>query len=138
MDVQRMRKLKPKLKQFLKRFHDCFPRKDTRAHLPVYVSGQLSNLPEKSVEPIAIDAGVAVRTLQEFLSQHQWNHDRARDRLQEIVRDEHVGPHAIGIFDETSDVKKGDKTPGVQRQWCGAVGKKENSVVPRFAIIPGA
>ena len=29
------------------------------------------------------------------------------------------GPHSIGIFDETSDVKKGDKTPGVQRQWCG-------------------
>ncbi len=53
----------------------------------------------------------------------------ARDRLQEIVRDEHVGPHAIGIFDETSDVKKGDKTPGVQRQWCGAVGKKENCIV---------
>ncbi len=134
MDVQRMRKLKPKLKQFLKRFHDCFPRKDTRAHLPVYVSGQLSNIPEKSVEPIALHAGVPVRTLQEFLSQHQWNHDRARDRLQEIVRDEHVGPHAIGIFDETSDVKKGDKTPGVQRQWCGAVGKKENCIV---TVHPG-
>ena len=38
MDVQQLRKLKPKLGQFLKRFDDCFPRKDTRAHLPVYVS----------------------------------------------------------------------------------------------------
>src|SRR6185312_3859523 len=38
-------------------------------------------------------------------------------------------PHAIAIFDETSDVKKGDKTPGVQRQWCGSVGKKENCIV---------
>src|ERR1700722_4493079 len=129
MNVQQIRKLKTKLDQFLKRFHDCFPRKDTRAHLPVYVSGQLSNLPEKSVEPIAIDAGVPVRTLQEFLSQHQWDHDRARDRLQEIVRDEHVGPHAIGIFDETSDVKKEDKTPREQRQCCGAVGEKENCIV---------
>jgi SRSO17 transposase len=129
MDVQQMRKLKAKLKRFLTLFDDCFPRKDTRAHLPVYVSGQLSNLPEKSVEPIALHAGVPVRTLQEFLSQHQWDHDQARDRLQEIVRDEHAGPHAIGIFDETSDVKKGDKTPGVQRQWCGAVGKKENCIV---------
>jgi SRSO17 transposase len=129
MDVQQVRKLKPKLRQFLKRFDDCFPRKDTRAHLPVYVAGQLSDIPEKSVEPIAINAGVPVRTLQEFLSQHRWDHDRARDRLQHIVRDEHSGPHATGILDETSDVKKGDKTPGVQRQWCGAVGKKENCIV---------
>jgi len=129
MDISQIRKLKPKLKKFLKRFDDCFPRKDTRAHLPTYVSGQLSDIPEKSVEPIAINSGVAPRTLQEFLSQHHWDHDRLRDQLQHIVRDEHSGPHPIGIIDETSDVKKGDKTPGVQRQWCGSVGKKENCLV---------
>ena len=129
MDIPQIRKLKPKLRQFLKRFDDCFPRKDTRAHLPVYVSGQLSEIPEKSVEPIALNAGVPPRTLQEFLSQHRWDHDRLRDDLQLIVRDEHAGPNSIGIFDETSDVKKGDKTPGVQRQWCGSVGKKENCLV---------
>jgi SRSO17 transposase len=129
MDIPQIRKLKPKLRQFLKRFDDCFPRKDTRAHLPVYVSGQLSDIPEKSVEPIAINAGVPPRTLQEFLSQHRWDHDRLRDTLQILVRDEHAGTHPIGIFDETSDVKKGDKTPGVQRQYCGAVGKTENCIV---------
>jgi SRSO17 transposase len=129
MKIPQIRKLKPRLRQFLKRFDDCFPRKDTRAHLPVYISGQLSDIPEKSVEPIALNAGVPPRTLQEFLSQHCWDHDLLRDRLQHIVRDEHAGPHPIGIFDETSDVKKGDKTPGVQRQYCGAVGKKENCVV---------
>lgn len=129
MDIQQIRKLKPRLRQFLKRFDDCFPRKDTRAHLPVYVSGQLSDIPQKSVEPIALNAGVPVRTLQEFLSQHAWDHDKARDRLQHIVRDEHAGPNSVAIFDETSDVKKGDKTPGVQRQWCGAVGKTENCIV---------
>jgi SRSO17 transposase len=129
MDTQQIRELKPALKKFLQRFDHCFPRKDTRAHLPVYVSGQLSDIPEKSVEPIALNAGVPVRTLQEFLSQHRWDHDQARDRLQQIVRDEHSGPHAVGIFDETSDVKQGDKTPGVQRQWCGAAGKTENCIV---------
>ena len=129
MEVPQLRTLRPRLRQFLQRFDDCFPRKDTRAHLSVYVSGQLSDIPEKSVEPIAINAGVPVRTLQEFLSQHAWDHDKARDRLQHIVRDEHAGPHAIAVFDETSDVKKGDKTPGVQRQWCGAVGKTENCIV---------
>ena len=129
MDIPQIRKLKPKLKTFLKRFDGCFPRKDTRAHLPTYISGQLSDIPEKSVEPIAINAGVAPRTLQEFLSQHHWDHDLLRDQVQHIVRDEHAGPRSIGIIDETSDVKKGEKTPGVQRQWCGSVGKKENCLV---------
>ena len=39
MDIPQIRKLKPALTKFLKRFDRCFPRKDTRAHLPVYVSG---------------------------------------------------------------------------------------------------
>jgi len=129
MDNPQIRQLKPELRKFLKRFDDCFPRKDTRAHLPVYVSGQLSDIPEKSVEPIALHADVPPRTLQEFLSQHRWDQDRLRDTLQGLVRDEHAGPHAIGILEETSDVKKGDKTPGVQRQWCGSLGKTENCLV---------
>jgi len=129
MDIAQLRRLKPRLAQFLQTFDDCFARKDTRAHLPVYIAGQLSDLPDKSVEPIAVEAGVAPRTLQEFLSQLKWDEDRARDRLHEIVRDRHSGPHAIGIFDETSYVKKGVKTPGVKRQWCGAVGKQENCTV---------
>src|SRR3982750_3291349 len=126
MDVPELRRLKPRLASFLKRFDACFQRKATRAHLPPPLKGQFPPPPDKSVEPIAVKAGVAPRTLQEFLSQLRWDEDRLRDRLQEIVRTEHAGPRAIGILDETSFVKKGDKTPGVKRQWCGAVGKKEN------------
>ena len=129
MDVQQLRRLKPKLNKFLRHFDDCFGRKDTRSHLPVYITGQLSDLPQKSVEPIAVKAGVAPRTLQEFLSQHQWDEDRMREKLQRIIRDEHSGPHSVAIIDETSDPKKGDKTPGVQRQWRGASGKKDNCMV---------
>jgi SRSO17 transposase len=52
-----------------------------------------------------------------------------RDRLQQVVMRDHAGAHAIGLIDETSFVKKGAKTPGVQRQHCGAVGKQENCLV---------
>ncbi len=129
MEADQIRSLKPMLTRYLKRFDDCFARQDTRAHMPVYVGGQLSDLPAKSCEPIALEAGVAPRTLQEFLSQHKWDESRMRDRVQELVVSDHAGPISIGIIDETSDVKKGDKTPGVQRQWCGKVGKKENCLV---------
>lgn len=128
MDAEQIRRLEPELERYLKRFDDCFRRKDTRGHLPRYVQGQLSDLHRKSIEPIALKVGVPVRTLQEFLSQHKWDHLRMRDRLQQIVAEEHAG-ESIGIIDETSAVKKGDKTPGVQRQHCGAVGKQENCIV---------
>jgi SRSO17 transposase len=129
MDAQQIRGLRPMLGRFLKRFDDCFARKDTRAHLSVYVEGQLSDLERKSVEPIALAADVPVRTLQEFLSQHRWQEDLARDRLQQLVAQEHAHPHSVGIIDETSFVKQGDKTPGVQRQYLGTVGKQENGIV---------
>jgi len=129
MDAQQIRRLGPKLTRFLSRFDDCFQRRDTRGHLSTYVQGQLSELPDKSVEPIAVKAGVPPRTLQEFLSQHRWDDDGMRDRVQQIVRTEHSGAHSIGILDETSFIKKGNKTPGVQRQWCGASGKKDNCTV---------
>jgi SRSO17 transposase len=129
MDAHEFRRLEAEFTAFLDRFGDCFSRRDTRSHLGVYVRGQLSDLPEKSVEPIALEAGVAPRTLQEFLSQHRWGEDRLRDRVQHIVATDHAGPHSIGIVDETSDVKKGDKTPGVQKQWSGRLGKTENCIV---------
>lgn len=129
MDAAQIRQLRPQLSKYLQRFEDCFDRRDTRAYLPVYVEGQLSNLSEKSCEPIALAASVPPRNLQEFLAHYRWDESRARQRLQEIVRDEHGGPHKIGVVDETSDVKQGDKTPGVQRQWCGTRGKTENCLV---------
>jgi SRSO17 transposase len=129
MDVQQIRQLRPKLMEYLSRFDACFDRRDTREHLPVYVQGQLSDLPQKSVEPMALKAGVAPRTLQQFLASHRWDEDRMRQQLQELVAEEHAGPRGIGIIDETSDVKKGVMTPGVQRQYCGAVGKQENCIV---------
>jgi len=113
----------------MSRFADCFRRRETREHLSVYVQGQLSDLREKSVEPIALKAGVRPRSLQEFLASYRWDEDGLRRRSHEIIAGEHASPHSIGIIDETSDVKKGVKTPGVQRQHCGSVGKQENCIV---------
>jgi SRSO17 transposase len=129
MDAKQIRQLKPMLTRYLKQFDDCFARKDTRAHFATYVEGQLSDLSEKSCEPIALAAGVPPRTLQEFLSHYRWEEDRTRDRLQQIVVRDHGGRNTVGIIDETSDKKQGDKTPGVKRQWCGTLGKTENCIV---------
>ena len=129
MDASEIRRLKPKLSSFLSMFADCFARRDTREHLTTYVQGQLSDIERKSVEPIALQAGVPPRTLQNFLSLLSWDQEQMRQRVAEIVVREHAHPQAVGIIDETSDDKQGNKTPGVQRQWCGSRGKTENCIV---------
>ena len=129
MDADQIRRLRPRVTGYLKQFDDCFARRDTQVYLPVYVEGQWSDLPEKSCQPIALAAGIPPRNLQEFLAHYKWDEGRARQRLQQMVVKEHDGPHKIAIIDETSDVKKGDKTPGVKRQWCGTRGKTENCMV---------
>jgi len=129
MDAKQIRQLKPMLTRYLKQFDDCFSQRQTRAHFSTYVEGQLSDLGEKSCEPIAVAAGIPPRNLQEFLSTYKWEEDRTRNRLQEIVIRDHADRNSVGIIDETSDVKQGDKTPGVKRQWCGTVGKTENCIV---------
>jgi SRSO17 transposase len=123
MDAADIRGLKPKLKKFLYQFRDCFGRQDTREHLRTYVEGQLSKLDRKSVEPIALAAGVAPRTLQQFLNFLEWDQEQLIDTLQWRVARDRTSLRAIGLIDETSCPKKGNKTPGVQRQWCGATGK---------------
>ena len=117
---------------YLREFEDCFVQDRTREHLHTYCRGLLSDLPRKSVEPIALAAGTAVRTLQEFLRDHTWNHERLREQLQQrlarrLPAADDLG--CVGVIDETSQAKKGSKTPGVQRQWCGSAGKLDNCVV---------
>jgi SRSO17 transposase len=63
------------------------------------------------------------------LSLLDWDHVLMKSKLQRLVATERAGPHGVGIIDETGCPKKGEKTPGVQRQWCGATGKKDNCVV---------
>jgi SRSO17 transposase len=121
--------LGPPLASFLSEFDDCFSRSEPRGHLASYIRGQLSDLPRKSVQPIADLNGTPRRTLQEFLDWSPWSHTGLRDRVQQIVRRDHADPQAIGIIDDSGHPKSGDKTACVQRQWCGNTGKIDNCVV---------
>jgi SRSO17 transposase len=134
MTPEQIRDLGPALGRFLQRFLFCCGDTRTFEHLGTYCRGLLSDLARKSVEPIALAAGIAVRTLQEFLRDHVWDQSEVRNLLQQHVAAElsqqpgdDLG--TVGIFDESGTSKKGTKTPGVQRQWCGATGKKDNCIV---------
>ncbi len=129
MDIRELEELRPRLDDFLMRFDDCIKTTPSRRHLKTYVNGQLGPLARKSVEPIALEADVPVRSLQEFLEIHRWDEGRLGRRVREIVMDRHADPEAVGVIDETSFAKKGRKTVGIQRQYCGETGKIDNCVV---------
>ena len=134
MTDEQIRALGPAFAGELRRYRGCFGQDRTAAHFDTYCRGLLSDLPRKSVEPIALAAGTAVRTLQEFLVTATWDQQAARDHLQRRMAERlaELPPDplgVIGVIDETSAVKKGDQTPGVQRQYLGCVGKIDNGVV---------
>ena len=122
------------LDAFLEPYLFCCGYTQTFGHMHTYCRGLLSDLKRKTAEPIALAAGCAVRTLQEFLRDHQWQHSQVRDQLQHDVGAELAGlPDDglgnVGLIDETSALKSGSKTPGVQRQYLGCVGKLDNGIV---------
>lgn len=143
MTEQEITDLGPAFAACLRRFRGCFGQDRTAAHFDTYCRGLLSDLPRKSVEPIALAAGTAVRTLQEFLVTARWDHAAARDTLQADLAGVLAGLPAdplgtIGVIDETSCRKWGEHTPGVQRQYLGCVGKIDNGIVTvHLAVAKG-
>ena len=134
MTGEQMATLEPALRHYLEAFGDCFRKKVTFGYLETYVVGLMSDIKRKSIEPIALAAEVPVRTLQEFLSSFRWDHKRAEMLLHHMVADRHSCDHAMGVIDGCGHSKSGDKTPGVQRQWCGETGKIDNCVVGQHLL----
>lgn len=131
IDITTLESVRTALDAFIARFNGCIKTRPSRGHFATYIGGQLGTLPHKSIEAIAQDAEVEPRTLQEFLATNKWDDERARDLMQQIIATEHAMPigEAVLIIDETGNGKRGDKTPGVQRQYNGQLGKVDNCVV---------
>ncbi len=139
MTADQLRSLQPGLAALLEEFRGAFQRRGTFAHWQCYLLGLLADLKRKSIEPIALAAGVAVRTLQEFLAFFRWDHAQVARQLQRLVADRHGGRHGgIGVLDSSAHPKQGDQTPGVQRQWCGQTGKLANGVVGQHLLYTDA
>lgn len=130
--------LAPALQSQLQGYRRYLGGREIQEHIGTYCRGLVSDLPRKSVEPMALAAGGCVRSLQLLLTQHEWDESGLRDAMQRRIVQAHlpapgeVRSDAVGVvgwIDETSVAKKGRKTPGVQRQYCGSTGKIENCVV---------
>jgi SRSO17 transposase len=134
MNADQIRSLRPALGALLDTFRSCFPTINSFRHLTNYVSGVMTDMTRKSIEPVALACHTSVRTLQEFLSHLPWDDFRANTVLQHYVADHHASDKAIGVIDNSAHRKQGDMTPGVQRQWCGEMGKVEKCVIRQHLL----
>src|SRR3989454_9211787 len=122
----------------LQAFHDhfraCFARSEPREHFFNYMVGQFSALERKSIEPMARRVnGGNIRGMQRCMSDDVWDEDTMRETYHDLVANEMGQPDGVLIVDESGFVKKGQDSVGVARQYCGTLGKVENSQVGVFA-----
>jgi SRSO17 transposase len=124
-----LRGVLPRLESFLQPFLQSLlsPEQQTNAHL--YVQGLLSDLDSKDVESIAYLHDRERQGLQKFIGQAEWHHQPLLTELVSEVADELGQADAVLVFDPSAFPKKGTESVGVQRQWCGRLGKVDNCQV---------
>jgi SRSO17 transposase len=120
----------PELAEFLKPFHPQFARSEGRHALDRYLTGLLSELPNKNCDTIAASIpGTSEQQLQGLLSSTAWDEDDLnRQRVQRMLQLPSEGDGVL-IFDDTGFAKQGTCSVGVARQYSGTLGKTGNCQV---------
>ncbi len=118
-----------RLESFVEPFAASLLQPEQRRHAAEYLTGLLSKLPRKSGEAIAYLHDRQRQGLQDFVSSIPWGHRPLLDTLARQVGEELGEPDAVIVFDPSGFAKKGTKSVGVIRQWCGRMGKIENCQV---------
>lgn len=126
------------LTQFLARYLPLFYRQEQRELARLAIEGRLSGLERKTSEPIAREADEPRRNLQRFVGAGEWDDEAVMAELRRHVREELADADGVIVLDSSSFPKKGTESCGVQRQWCGRLGKKENCQVGVFLAYAGA
>src|SRR5215468_5273533 len=127
-----------RLAEYAETFAPEFPQARPALWGGVYLQGLLIDGERKSVEPLSrrvtLPEGLAGikdkdQALQQFVNQSPWDHKPVLRRYRSLLAQTFASPQAIFLFDDVSFPKQGKCSVGVQRQYCGALGKKANCQV---------
>jgi SRSO17 transposase len=120
----RARALLTRLGIFLDHFVDGFGRRAHRVYASRYLQGLLNDSERKSMQPMhgrLSDPG-SYQGLQHFITHSSWAVRPFWQQLRALL----PVRHGILAIDDTGFPKQGKASVGVQRQYCGAVGKIAN------------
>ena len=115
---------------FHRQFRPLFQRREQRDWSLLYLCGQLSNLERKTIEPIVLALigpnPNAIRGLQQFIGQAEWDTAPIVERAQSLVANWLGEPDGVVIVDGSGFPKQGPHSVGVGWQYCGHLGKIAN------------
>jgi SRSO17 transposase len=119
----------PRLESFLQPFVARLQSPERQTNARHYVQGLLSDLDSKDAESIAYLHDRERQGLQKFIGQAAWDYQPLLTELVQQVGTELGEADAVLVFDPSAFPKKGTESVGVQRQWCGRLGKIDNCQV---------
>lgn len=112
-----------------KRIARRFARLEPRRRVLLYLQGILSDTARKNGWQLAEHAGeMHPHGMQRLLSQAVWDTDGVCDDLRSYVIEQLGETHAVVAIDETSFPKRGRKSAGVGRQYCGTTGQVDTKL----------
>jgi SRSO17 transposase len=118
-----------RLETFVHPFSASLGEPEQRRHTVEYLTGLLSKLGRKTGEGIAYLLDQHRQGLQNFIGQVPWADAPVLKVLATQVGEDLGEPDGVIVFDPSAFAKKGTKSVGVARQWCGRLGKVENCQV---------
>jgi SRSO17 transposase len=124
-----LRGVLPRLDAFLQPFVMALQTPERQTNARHYVQGLLSDLGSKDVESIAYLHDRERQGLQKFIGQAEWDHRPLLTELARQVGRELGEADGVLVFDPSAFPKQGTESVGVQRQWCGRLGKIDNCQV---------
>src|SRR6266498_4000595 len=114
-----------RLEGFAADVFESLPRRDQRGRGECYLRGLLLDGRRKSIQPMAARLGeVHYQALHHFVASSPWDWRPVRRRLAEVLTGA-LSPTAW-VVDDTGFPKDGPCSVGVQRQYCGTLGKRAN------------
>ena len=121
-----------RLEEFLRPYAESLTEPAQRTHTHEYVQGLFSKLERKTGEAIAYLHDQERQGLQKFIGQVPWDHQPLLTTLAKEVGEQLGEADGVIVFDPSAFAKKGKKSVGVARQWCGRLGKVDNCQVGVF------
>jgi SRSO17 transposase len=118
-----------RLETFIQPFSASLRQPEQQRHTIEYLTGLLSKLDHKTGEGIAYLLDQQRQGLQKFIGQVPWEDAPPLKTLATRVGRELGAADGVVIFDPSAFAKKGTKSVGVARQWCGRNGKVDNCQV---------
>jgi SRSO17 transposase len=126
-----------RLRDYAARFAEDFPQAKPARWAGVYLQGLLLDGERKSIEPLSrrvtlpdgLSSADPEQALQQFVNQSPWDEHAVLRRYRAHLARTFASPEGIFLFDDVSFPKQGTHSVGVQRQYCGALGKKANCQV---------